>query len=70
MIVAEIFPDEEVMERRGITDVQKYFDDEIAKINDRSVDYKAVGLVKIRKEEFPKNTSKKIKRFEIDKSID
>ena len=37
---------------------------------DRSVDYKAVGLVKIRKEEFPKNTSRKIKRFEIDKSID
>ena len=70
VIVAEIFPDEEVMEKRGITDVQKYFDDEIAKINDRSVDYKAVGLVKIRKEEFPKNTSKKIKRFEIDKSID
>ncbi|MBR3994424.1 MAG: AMP-binding protein [Clostridia bacterium] len=70
VIVAEIFPDEEVMERRGITDVQKYFDDEITKINERTVDYKAVGIVKIRKEEFPKNTSKKIKRFEIDKSID
>ena len=34
------------------------------------VSYKAVGLVKIRKEEFPKNTSRKIMRFAIDKNID
>ena len=32
--------------------------------------YKAVGYVKIRKEEFIKNTSRKIIRFNIDKSID
>ncbi len=70
VIVAEIFPDYEVLERRGITDIKGYFEDEIAKINDRSVDYKAVGLVKIREVEFVKNTSRKIKRFEIDKSID
>ncbi len=70
VIVAEIFPDEEVLEKRGITDAKKYFEGEIEKINDRSVSYKAVGYVKIRNEEFAKNTSKKIKRFEIDKSID
>lgn len=70
VIVAEIFPDEEVLEKRGITDAKKYFENEIEKINDRSVPYKAVGYVKIRNEEFAKNTSKKIKRFEIDKSID
>lgn len=70
VIVAEIFPDFELLERRGITDAKKYFEDEIAKINERSVDYKAVGFVKIRDVEFVKNTSKKIKRFEIDKSID
>ncbi len=70
VIVAEIFPDYELMERRGITDIKGYFEDKISEINDRSVDYKAVGLVKIREVEFVKNTSRKIKRFEIDKSID
>lgn len=70
VIVAEIFPDYELMERRGITDIKGYFEDRISEINDRSVDYKAVGLVKIREVEFVKNTSRKIKRFEIDKSID
>jgi hypothetical protein len=34
------------------------------------VSYKAVKLVKIRKEEFQKNASKKILRFAIDKSIE
>jgi hypothetical protein len=34
------------------------------------VSYKSVGLVKVRKEEFPKNTSRKIIRFAIDKNID
>ena len=34
------------------------------------VSYKAVGSIKLRDEEFPKNTSKKITRFAIDKSID
>ena len=70
VIVAEIFPDYELMERRGITDIKGYFEEKISEINDRSVDYKAVGLVKIREVEFVKNTSRKIKRFEIDKSID
>lgn len=70
VIVAEIFPDEEMLEKRGITDAKKYFEEEIEKINERSASYKNVGYVKIRNEEFVKNTSKKIKRFEIDKSID
>ena len=32
-------------------------------------DYKKIGLLKVRKEEFPKNTLRKIKRFELDQSI-
>ena len=70
VIVAEIYPDFEMLAADGITDVQKYFEEEVRKINARTVSYKAVGKVKIRQEEFEKNTSKKIKRFVLDKSID
>jgi long-chain acyl-CoA synthetase len=70
VIVAEIFPDFDALAMHDVTDVQKYFDDAIIKINEKNVSYKKVGKVKIRHEEFPKNTSKKITRFKIDKSID
>ena len=70
VIVAEIFPDFDSLEMRGITDVEKHFNDAILAINEKNVSYKKVGKVKIRHEEFPKNTSKKITRFKIDKSID
>lgn len=70
IIVAEIFPDFDVLKEKGIEDVQGYFEGEIKKINSRMVSYKAVKMVKIRNEEFTKNTSKKILRFTIDKSIE
>lgn len=70
LIVAEIYPDLEALEMRSITDAQKYFEDAIIKINERNVSYKHVGKVKIRNDEFPKNTSRKITRFKIDKTID
>ena len=73
VIVAEIFPDYEALERHGITgdaEIEKYFKDNVHKANANMVSYKAVGFVKIRKTEFVKNTSKKITRFNIDKSID
>lgn len=70
VIVAEIYPDFEALALHEITDAQKYFDDAIIKINEKNVSYKKVGKVKIRNEEFPKNTSRKITRFKIDKSID
>ena len=70
VIVAEIFPDFDALAMHEITDAQKYFDEAIIKINEKNVSYKKVGKVKIRHEEFPKNTSKKITRFKIDKSID
>ena len=70
VIVAEIYPDAEEIEKRGITDVKGYFSEEIKKINARMAPYKAVGHIKLRSEEFVKNTSRKITRFNIDKSID
>lgn len=73
VIVAEIFPDYDALAGHGITeleDVKKYFDEKVKAANKTMAPYKAVGLVKIRKNEFVKNTSRKITRFSIDKSID
>lgn len=70
VIVAEIYPDTDALAMHNITDAQAYFDEEIKKINQRNVSYKCIGKVKIRDTEFPKNTSRKITRFAIDKSID
>ena len=70
VIVAEIFPDIEGLKEKGIEDLKAYFAEEVKKANGRMVSYKAVGSIKLRTTEFPKNTSRKITRFAIDKSID
>ncbi len=73
VIVAEIYPDYEALEGRGISgdqEIKSYFDTKVREANQNMAPYKAVGLVKIRKTEFIKNTSRKITRFNIDKSID
>ncbi len=69
-IVAEIFPDYEGLKLKGIEDVDAYFNSEIKKINSGVAPHKVIKAVKIRQEEFQKNTSKKILRFAIDKSFD
>ncbi len=70
VIVAEIFPDFEALKEKDIKNAQEYFEDEIRSINSQMVSYKAIKMVKIRNEEFQKNTSKKILRFAIDKTIE
>ncbi len=70
VIVAEIYPDTDALALHGITDAQAYFDAEVQKVNQKNVSYKTVGKVKLRDTEFPKNTSRKITRFAIDKTID
>ena len=73
VIVAEIYPDYESLKMRGIEkpeDIEEYFNEEIKKVNSRMVSYKAIKMVKIRNEEFQKNTSRKILRHAIDKNID
>ena len=70
VIVAEIYPDFDALKNRGIDDVAKYFAEEMKAVNARMVSYKAVGKIKIRNEEFEKNTSRKIVRFKIDKTIE
>lgn len=69
-IVAEIYPDADLLADKGVTDMQKYFEDQVKAINSRMPSYKAVKCVKLRNVEFQKNTSRKITRFTIDKTID
>ena len=69
-IVAEIFPDADLLKDKGITDMQKYFEDQVKALNAKMPPYKAVKCVKLRDVEFQKNTSRKITRFSIDKTID
>jgi len=73
VIVAEIFPDYELLKLKGIEGaeaINAYFNKEIKKVNSRMAPHKTIRKVKIREEEFVKNTSKKILRHAIDKSID
>ena len=73
VIVAEIFPDYESLKLKGIEGaeaIKAYFNKEIKKVNSRMAPHKTIRKVKIREEEFIKNTSKKILRYVIDKSID
>ena len=69
-IVAEIFPDEEYMKKNEITDAYAYFKPFIDSYNKGAVPYKKIGVLKVRTEEFPKNTLRKIMRFKLDMSID
>ena len=67
--MAEIYPDAEALAAHGITDAKAYFDAEVKAANDTMISYKRIGLVKLRDTEFEKNTSRKIQRFKIDRSV-
>ena len=69
-IVAEIFPDSDLLADKGITNPQEYFEEQVKLLNAKMPPYKAVKRVKLRDTEFQKNTSRKITRFSIDKNID
>ena len=69
-IVAEIFPDKEYAEKNGITDMKEHFKPYVDAYNRTAVPYKKIGILKVRDEEFPKNTLRKIMRFKLDMSID
>ncbi len=69
-IVAEIYPDKDYLKAHDISDAGEYFHTFITNYNATATSYKRIGVVKIRKEEFPKNTLRKITRFHLDTSID
>lgn len=69
-IVAEVYPDKEYFETNGITDIEGFLKPYIDAFNRTTVPYKKIAILKIRKSEFPKNTLRKIMRFQLDMTID
>ena len=55
---------------KGITDLQAHFQKFVNEYNKTAVPYKKIGLLRVREEEFPKNTLRKILRRKIDMTID
>lgn len=69
-IVAEIYPDKEYFEKNGIAPSEEYFRPFIDEYNKRAAVYKRIDVIRVREEEFPKNTLRKIMRFKIDTAIE
>ena len=69
-IVMEVYPDKDYFAKEGITDLDKYFKTYIDDYNRTAVAYKKIGVLKVRDEEFPKNTLRKILRFKLDMTRD
>ena len=69
-IVAEVYPDKDYVEKNGIVDVEAHLKPYIDDYNRNAVPYKKIGILKVRDEEFPKNTLRKILRFKLDMTID
>ena len=69
-IVAEIFPDYDLLQKNGVTDPEAYFKAFVNEYNKTAVPYKKITIVKVRTEEFPKNTLRKIMRFKLDMTIE
>ena len=69
-IVAEVYPDQDYITKNGITDIEAHLKKYVDEYNLTAVPYKKIGLLKVRTEEFPKNTLRKIMRFKLDMSID
>lgn len=69
-IVAEIYPDADYLKKNGITDAYAFLKGHINVYNRSATPYKKIGVLKVRTEEFPKNTLRKILRFRLDTSIE
>ncbi len=69
-IVAEVYPDKEYCEKNGITDIYAHLKKYIDEYNKTAIAYKKIGILKVRDEEFPKNTLRKIMRFKLDMTIE
>ena len=72
-IVAEIYPDWDMLKKNGIEDVkaaEDYFKKYVDSYNKTATPYKKIAHLKVREDEFPKNTLRKIMRFKLDMTID
>ena len=69
-IVAEIYPDPEYCKKNGVEDPTAFLKAHVDAYNRTATSYKRIAKLKVRHTEFPKNTLRKIKRFELDTTID
>ena len=69
-IVAEVYPDGDFVKKNNIEDVKAYLQPFVNEYNRNAVPYKKIAILKVRTEEFPKNTLRKIMRFKLDTTID
>ncbi len=69
-IVAEVYPDKDYIEKNNITDIKAHLQPYVDAYNRTAVPYKKIAILKVREEEFPKNTLRKIMRFKLDMTID
>ena len=69
-IVAEVYPDQDYITKNNITDIEAHLKKYVDEYNLTAVPYKKIGILKVRTEEFPKNTLRKIMRFKLDMTID
>ncbi len=69
-IVMEVYPDQDFIKKNNIEDFKAYLKPFVDEYNKTATPYKKVGLIKVRDEEFPKNTLRKILRFKLDMTID
>lgn len=69
-IVAEVYPDKDYIEKNGISDIEAHLKPYIDEYNRNAVPYKKIAILKVREDEFPKNTLRKIQRFKLDTTID
>ena len=69
-IVAEVYPDQDYITKNGITDIYAHLKKYVDEYNLTAVPYKKIAVLKVRTEEFPKNTLRKIMRFKLDMTID
>ena len=69
-IVAEVYPDEDYIKKNNVEDIYAHLKKYVDEYNTTAVPYKKIGILKVRTEEFPKNTLRKIMRFKLDMTID
>lgn len=69
-IVCEIYPDKDYCGKNNITDIKAHIKPYVDEYNRNTVPYKKIAILKLREEEFPKNTLRKIMRYKMDMTID
>ena len=69
-IVAEVYPDEDYIKKNNVEDIYAHLKKYVDEYNTHAVPYKKIGILKVRTEEFPRNTLRKIMRFKLDMTID